>query len=257
MSSIREFAIVVPARNEEALLARCLDSAKAAMRSAQDRLGPDAPAMSLTVVADACTDGTTAIASSFDDVRILEIEAHTVGTARAAGIELALAAVGSDTSGAWIANTDADSVVPPNWVLEQLALADAGIDVMIGTVRPDFADLSPAHIRAWRKTRHPSRANGHIHGANLGIRASRYFAAGGFAPLTEHEDVDLIDRCAALGDTTFATDACEVMTSGRHHGRTPGGYARYLRVDLLARAAATSPTVTVGHRSIEERTVRQ
>ena len=241
MSKIREFAIVIPARDEEALLGRCLDSVRAAIRFAQEQLVPDAPIISLTVVADACTDATAAIAHSHEGVQVLEIDAHAVGAARAAGIQLALAEAWRDADAAWIANTDADSVVPQNWVLEQLALAESGVDVMIGTVRPDFADLSPAHIRAWRKTRHPTRANGHIHGANLGIRASRYLAAGGFAPVAEHEDVHLIERCAALGGTTFATDACEVMTSGRHHGRTPGGYARYLRVDLLARAASTSP----------------
>lgn len=239
-SPIREFAIVIPARNEEALLARCLDSVRAAMSFAEEQLAPDFPALTLTVVADDCTDGTTALARTFPGVQVLEIDAHAVGTARASGIQLALATAAFDGDAVWIANTDADSVVPRNWVLEQLSLANAGVDVMIGTVRPDFADLSPAHIRAWRKTRHPG-ANGHVHGANLGIRASRYLAAGGFAPLAEHEDVDLIERCARLGGTTFATDACEVMTSGRHHGRTPGGYARYLRVDLLARAASTSP----------------
>jgi hypothetical protein len=33
-----------------------------------------------------------------------------------------------------------------------------------------------------------------------------------------------------------ATDACEVLTSGRQTGRTPGGYATYLRDELVGEA---------------------
>ena len=36
----------------------------------------------------------------------------------------------------WIANTDADTVVPPTWLTTQLRWADSGHDVVIGTVEP-------------------------------------------------------------------------------------------------------------------------
>ena len=240
---IRAIAVVVPARNESALIGRCLSALHAAKEHA---LAHTAVRVEIVVVADACTDETAAIARSVEGVKVIEIDAGAVGSARATGALVALDALCPDDAPAtgllgdevWLANTDADSVVPLNWVLEQLAIADRGVDLMLGTVTPDLRDLTPAHARAWHETRHPAPARGHIYGANLGIRASHYLRAGGFAPLAEHEDVDLVERARTAGSETFATDACEVMTSGRHHGRTPGGFARYLRVDLLARAGA-------------------
>ncbi|PPF86713.1 hypothetical protein C5B96_04850 [Subtercola sp. Z020] len=133
----------------------------------------------------------------------------------------------------WIANTDADSAVPPTWLLEQLALAEHGADVMIGTVRPDFADLTPQQVDAWLATHVPGAANGHVHGANLGLRASLYERAGRFQPLDEHEDVDLVGRLRALDARIVPSAAAEVLTSGRQAGRTPGGYAGYLRTALV------------------------
>jgi hypothetical protein len=41
--------------------------------------------------------------------------------------------------------------------------------------------------------------------------------------------VQLVDACRRLGATVVASDAAEVLTSGRFAGRTPGGYAGYLR----------------------------
>jgi len=52
---------------------------------------------------------------------------------------------------------------------------------------------------------------------------------GGFRSLTEHEDNDLVDRLRAAGAWLIASDAVEVTTSGRHLGRTTGGYAGHLR----------------------------
>ena len=104
---------------------------------------------------------------------------------------------------------------------------------MIGTVRPDFADLSGAQRDAWLATHPVGYANGHVHGANLGIRGDVYRAAGGFPALAEHEDVDLVSRARLAGARVVVSDGGCVLTSGRTTGRTPGGYARHLREDLV------------------------
>ena len=209
--------IVVPARNEASLISRCLQSIQDALQ----------PSCSVIVVADCCTDNTASIARSFGGVEVIELDVANVGEARRAGIDHGLQ--GAD----WIATTDADSVVPVNWISDQWRLARAGSDVVVGTVRPDAADLTPAQLRAWSARHNPARPNGHVHGANLGIRASAYVEVGGFRPLVEHEDVDLVERLRAHGKTITPANSSEVLTSGRSFGRTPGGYARYLRSDLV------------------------
>jgi hypothetical protein len=79
----------------------------------------------------------------------------------------------------------------------------------------------------------PGRPNGHVHGANLGVRADAYLRAGGFATLPEHEDVDLVARLRADPRVDVRpSDAADVLTSGRTTGRTPGGYAGYLRASF-------------------------
>ncbi len=216
-------AVVIPARDEAELIGRCLRSVLMARR-----LG--APDAAVIVVADGCLDNTVQIARSFNNIVVLEIESSNVGAARAAGAAFAL-----DRGADWLANTDADSVVPPNWLHVQRQLAAAGRDLIIGTVRPDFRDLDLAQRAAWEHTHERGRPNGHVHGANLGVRSNLYRTVGGYRALPEHEDNDLVDRLMRAGAVLEATDANEVVTSGRKVGRTPGGYARFLRDDLLAR----------------------
>ena len=217
-------AVVIPARDESALVERCLRSVAAA----RDAAGRDIP---VVVVADRCVDETASLARRMRGVEVVEVDGGNVGAARAVGVARALELLAAPPEESWIANTDAYSVVPRNWITEQLAIAEEGFDLMIGTVRPDFADLSAEQIAHWRRTHRRGRPNGHVHGANLGIRASAYLAVGGFAALAEHEDNDLVGR---IHGPSLATDGCEVQTSGRSDGRTPGGYARFLHGDVNA-----------------------
>jgi glycosyltransferase involved in cell wall biosynthesis len=236
MTALRGIAVVVPARDEASLIQRSLRSLSAAAAHAANAWGEACPDITIVVVADRCDDNTAALARRVAGVQVIEVAFGSVGRARASGIQLALRNLGTPPEATWIANTDADSVVPFNWLTTHAAFADAGNDLVIGTVRPDFADLSPEQVAAWKALHTPGFPNGHVHGANLGVRASDYLAAGGFAPVGEHEDVQLAKRLEDLGSTIVATDLCEVVTSGRGHGRTPGGYARYLREDLIARS---------------------
>lgn len=222
---VRAIVVVVPVHDEEALLGRSLAALGAAVGEAR-RQGVRCE---VRIVLDSSTDASAAIAARHP-FPVLVCRARCVGGARAAGIAAALEQVAAiPPSRVWIANTDADSAVPSDWLTDQRFHADRGADVYLGTVRPDFADLTPRHRRHWLDSHVRGRPNGHVHGASLGIRASRYLEVGGFADLAEHEDVDLVERCVRSGAPTAASDAAEVLTSGRHTGRTPGGYARYLR----------------------------
>lgn len=223
--------IVVPARDEGLLIGRCL----AALRKATTHASTTHPDVILktVVVADACTDDTARIAVDAGGIRVVVTDAGRVGLAREVGIAAGLAEVGPvDHGRIWIANTDADSVVPENWITHQLRAADAGSDVVVGTVRPDPLDLTKEQNAVWLSTHQRGRPNGHVHGANLGLRASAHARAGGFDPVDEHEDNQLVDRLRHLGVLIEASDRAEVMTSGRFVGRTPGGYAAHLASTL-------------------------
>jgi len=230
-SPLDAFVVVIPAHNEEALIGAALEAMLAAVRFAQDT-DPTTPHIEVVVVADACTDRTVEIACEFAGVRVCAVDGHNVGAARASGVELALEQLDCPLDRVWIGNTDADSRVPLSWILTQVRIARRGFAGMIGTVRPDFDDLTSNQIRVWQATHTPGRPNGHVHGANLGVRADAYLAVGGFLAQPAHEDVTLVDRLIARGFALLPSDECEVITSGRRQGRTPEGYAAYLRSAL-------------------------
>jgi GT2 family glycosyltransferase len=229
-------AIIVPVHDEEELLAACLAAVATATHATAVRV-------TTFVVLDACTDLSASIAEHYA-VETLAVHARNVGVARETGVAAALAHFADvPAERLWTAHTDADSVVPDTWLTHQLDLAHAGADVVVGTVRPDFDDLSDEQRIAWLATHTPGVANGHVHGANLGVRASTLLAAGGFEPIAEHEDVRLVDRARAEGARIVASDGAWVRTSGRGKGRTPGGYARYLRDDLVRLSLARTAPV--------------
>jgi len=222
------FAVVVPARDEAASIDACLTAIDLAAGWS------DVP-VQIVVVADGCLDDTAARARRHPGVTVLETPGSNVGGARAAGARHALR-----HGATWLASTDADSVVPANWITTHLDLARHGADVVVGAVHPRFSDLTPEEVAWWHRTHDDGQALGNIHGANLGVSAAAYRRAGGYVAVPEHEDTDLVRRLRLSGAVVVATELGMVETSGRHVGRTPGGYARYLREDL-PRLAAVNP----------------
>lgn len=228
---IRRVVVVVPARDEEALVEACLRSVgRAAASAASENRGVS---VRILLVADACTDRTEEVAGSIPGVEVLSVRSGRVGAARAVGVEAGLAGVDpAHLAQVLIANTDADSRVPANWITHLVGSAEAGADVIVGTVRPDPDALTAAQNASWLRTHRRGSPNGHVHGANLGIRASAYREAGGFEPLDEHEDNQIVARLHDRGAVIVASDVAEVITSARFVGRTPGGYAGYLAATL-------------------------
>ncbi|MEO7447670.1 MAG: glycosyltransferase [Humibacillus sp.] len=230
--------IVVPARDEEAVIGRCLDSLSVAQERLRERR-PDV-AVEVVVVLDACTDGTAEVVDRHPGVMTVAVVAARVGAARQAGIRLVTEraeqrARDSDgephrgPAGHWVTNTDADSTVPPSWLLDQLVLAEDGHDVVVGVVEPDPAELTNEVLALWRGLHRLVDGHGHVHGANLSFRLSTYLAAGGFEPLAVHEDVRLVQRMRLLGARVCSTAQVRVCTSARTTGRAPSGFASYLQ----------------------------
>lgn len=213
-----DLLVVVPVHDEVRLLDACLTRIGDASR----HLPIAGPRLRTVVVLDACRDGSARVAARHD-VEVVACEARNVGLARALGVATAARDV-SDPSRAWVAATDADSLVPGTWLLDHLLAAERH-DLLVGPVVPDSSDLHPAVLREWR-LRH-ARSGHHVHGANLGVRLSTYAAAGGFPGLETGEDVALVER--ARRDGARLTGAARpVVTAARQHGRAPGGFAAYL-----------------------------
>ena len=205
--------VVVPAHDEQELLPACL----AAVGVAAERVhGP----VVVVVAADACTDRTAELARTWG-AEVVELRARCVGAARRAGTARALA-----LGATWIASTDADTVVHPDWLRAQLG---TGADVVCGTV--EVADWSPhpSSVRAaFRAAYRPVEGHRHVHGANLGIRAAAYVDAGGWPALRCHEDVTLVDALVARGHRVAWSTAPRVVTSARRSARAAGGFADHL-----------------------------
>ena len=113
--------VVIPAHNEAALIGRCLTSVRDAAAHLLDSTGV---AATVTVVADSCTDSTVEVARQYG-VEVLILQARCVGRARDAGVRHVLAASRpSDGSRVWIAMTDADSTVTPDWLEVPASVGD-------------------------------------------------------------------------------------------------------------------------------------
>jgi len=223
-AGIEAVGVVVPAHNEETLLPACL----AALSRVASVVGVP---VAMLVVADTCTDRTAAVARA-RGARVIAIGARNVGSARAAGMaELLRLTAGVDPSAVWLATTDADTVVPPRWLERQLRYAGQGWDVVLGTVTVADWDGHPPHVPAAFDALYQFGAgpHQHVHGANLGIRASAYLAAGGFRSLRTAEDHALLAAATEAGCSVLQASDITVATSARRRARAPLGFSHLLR----------------------------
>ena len=225
-TAIREVVVIIPAKDEEDLLPRCLASVDASLRTLA--LSRPSVRVSVTVALDGCRDASAEVVSRWPGVRGISLEAGSAGAARAAGVTEALALASAPVQDVWIASTDADSAVPNSWLVHQLDLAREGMDLVLGTVVPDPDDVDPQRHAAWLALHTLADGHGHVFGANLGVRADAYLAAGGFPGVPSGEDAALVEGARRLGLRVRATDGARVLTSGRLSGRSPGGFADFL-----------------------------
>lgn len=226
--ALRGVHVVVPAKDEQELLPRCLD----ALEGAVERVRTERPelAVSVTVVLDACTDASEGVVLGRPGVLREKVAAACVGAARAHGLRAVLSRTkAADLAATWIANTDADSVVPDHWLVRHAEAADSGLDLLVGSVEPDPDDLDAGELIAWWARHTIPEGHDHVHGANLGFRLDAYLRVGGFEPIPAHEDVRLVQAMRRAGLRWRATTQTQVRTSGRRWGRTEAGFAAYVR----------------------------
>ena len=202
---IRRVVVGVPANDEEATVVDCLISIDRAARAL-----PEIDTV-IVLAADCCTDATAVRAGKMTRMTtpLLVIDGTwgTAGGARAAAIAHGRHALGhADAAHTWIATTDADTVVPPNWLARQLEHAAAGADAVAGIIElRDDHHRSPVAELSFRSIYRvgDGGSHDHVHGANLGVRADWYDTVGGFVT-------------SAIG---HLPEAGEELSLGRFHFR--------------------------------------
>ena len=128
----------------------------------------------------------------------------------------------------WYATTDADSRVDPDWLVRQMV---ADVDMVLGVVRVAYWRHVPSSVagRYLHRYRSKSASDGaghnHVHGANMGFVAEKYWEVGCFAALPSSEDVDLVRRFEQRSYHIRRDANLSVVTSARHDGRAPNGFA--------------------------------
>jgi glycosyltransferase involved in cell wall biosynthesis len=205
-------SFVVPAYNEEALIASCLSSIRAEVA----RTGCQAE---IIVVDNNSTDGTRRIASSIPGVVIVDEPQRGLVQARQAGCFAA--------NGELIANIDADTMLTEGWLRRALAEFSRC---------PDLAGLSGPCIyydlprsaqviaavfyriafATYLLVRFVLGAGSMIQGGNFVISKRALEAAGGFNPDFHFygEDTDLACRLRKVGPVKFSL-RLSALSSGR------------------------------------------
>lgn len=223
-------AVLIPARNEEMLIRRCLNSVLDACS-----LLPPSVRTDIVVACDSSTDLTFEIAEYMlaGSGRVIATDAAIVGHARALAARVALERYSGPLRRCWFANTDADCSVPKTWLTDQLAIAEQGIEAIAGVVSVDsFEEHSVGTDMRFRHSYviHADGSHPHVHGANIGVRADTYLRSGGWRGIETAEDHDLWNRLVAAASKRQSTARIQVVTSGRRVGRAPHGFAEALAV---------------------------
>lgn len=249
-----DVVVVVPARDESALIDPCLRSVRISLQRAvaAGAVGQ----VAVAVVGHRCTDDTLGRAhrmlTGLPHVLLPDTASATVGQVRALGVQAALDLMPSRSSRSptsrrshsspreiWILNTDADSIVPASWVTDVLTHAAGGHQAVIGlaslsrpvTTNAAGAQCNSAAAVAYRKIIRDGmhgRSHDHVYGANLAVRSDAYAAVGGFPSVPVGEDRALLDALVAHRRPLVAPRDVIVTTSRRRHGRAAGGLATLL-----------------------------
>jgi hypothetical protein len=248
--------VAIPARDEVASLAACLD----ALATQMDIRGRPLPSSAYGVVLllNNCLDSSRLlarmIARTFPAaLRIVERrlppeQAHAGGARR---IAMDIAADWLDESGGGLLlTTDADSRVGSTWIAENLAAVAAGAEAIAGDIALDPQDEArlPAHLRHRGvlenrysrqiseigslldpEAHNPWPRHTTISGASLAVTLSAYRGIGGLPALPLGEDKALVRALQELDARVRFSPTITVVTSGRLSGRAKGGVADTMR----------------------------
>ncbi len=211
-----KISFVVPAYNEQALLAQSLTAIREEIGRAGLKLGEDAE---IIVVNNASTDNTGEVALSVEGVRVVDEPRKGLVQARWSGFE--------NSTGELIANIDADTVIPPGWlseVLRQFARAPklvglSGPYVYYGVPRKVNLVVAGYYRLAWLAymfNQYVLNVGAMLQGGNFVVKRSAMLKLGNpdLRFSFYGEDTDMANRLSKVGTVKF-TFRLPAQSSGR------------------------------------------
>ncbi len=207
-----KLSFVIPARNEEAYIGKCLDSIFRELRKEKC----DAE---IIVVDNGSTDRTAQIAERYSGVKVVKEPVKGLPRTRARGLR--------EAKGELIANIDADAELPPGWIRKVLREFSDDPELVCLSGPHVYHDLS-AVIRFLVKifyaitfffyliNRFVLNVCSVVQGGNFVCRKDALVSAGGFDSSIDFygEDTDIARRLHKLGHVKF-TLGLPIYVSGR------------------------------------------
>ncbi|MDO8626452.1 MAG: glycosyltransferase [Candidatus Magasanikbacteria bacterium] len=201
-----QISVIIPAYNEEKTLAKTLESL---IKQTTDR------AFEVIVVNNASTDKTRVVAEFFLDkldLKIIDEPNKGRGAARAAGC--------ASAAGEIFLSTDADTILPSNWIDVLIKPVHSGVVGVTGTAKIEDCSF---FVNIFFKLFQPALTKisrwllGYywLAGFSSSVTRGAYEKAGGFdKALNSLEDTDLARRVSRQGKIVCVWN-CPVVFSGR------------------------------------------
>jgi GT2 family glycosyltransferase len=237
---VERFVVAIPVRDEEQRLSACL--AALARQTV--------PAHEILVLLNNCRDGSLDVAKSYalhmDNLTILECNlagaAACAGEARRRVLNEAATRAGEGI----ILTSDADAIVPDDWISHNISLIAEGAEVVCGraVIAPAEAAAIPAHLHEMQAreeaccaaldhliaTIDPDPADPWLRhqensGASIAVTAAALRRAGGPPAIGRGEDRALIAALMQVDARIRHAPGLTVTVSGRLVGRADGGMA--------------------------------
>lgn len=254
----RTIVVAIPVRDEAERIAACLMAL-----GCQTHL-PTA----VVLLLNNCTDMTEMIAKGIHlpfriDIQTVALSAPNAnaGTARRLAVDRAVILAGRDGI---VLTTDADAIVPPEWIALNLRALSVGADAVCGqaVIHPEEAALIPAHLHEddARECLYinlldaiadalspdpadPAPRHTEASGASLAVTVSALLRAGGVPHVSSGEDRALIKSLQRIDARIRHDPTICVTVSGRMTGRASGGMADTIRRRMLRQDEFTDESV--------------
>lgn len=243
-----DIVVAIPARDEEALLPRCIEAV-------ERQTGLNGASVGVFVLANNCSDLTADVVIALAASSAMPIVCHALalpadranaGWARRLAMEGAAELAAED---AMLVSTDADAVADPDWLSSLVEAFRAPVTAVAGRVSGDWAELQhlpsaalaigelegryqaaaaelewlvdPLPHDPWPRHRLES-------GANFAVGRADWAAVGGVPPLSCGEDRAFVNAIVRAGGTIRHAPEPHVTVSARLDGRATGGMASAL-----------------------------